>query len=111
MDKHKMNYVATILFEHMKIGMFFCIKQDGLVFNEIELLLKRLNISTAIISSVLEDLVSRGILTVNFGVDYQLNYVITEFGSYFYKKLCSTNEDIAALFEKVGVIINETDFT
>ena len=97
-----MNFITTILFEHMNIGMIFYTHSTALTIDEIDTIAKRMSISNISLNLAITDLISHGIISSCFKDDHQLRYCITEFGQYFFKKFCSANEDVAELCEKVG---------
>jgi len=104
-----MRYVSEILFEHMKIGMLLCDRNVGLTSEEIDVFSQLLNIPASVTSSALKDLVAHGIITAKFGDNHQLHYVGTEYGGYFFQKLCSVNKDAASVHNVVRGLIYEAD--
>lgn len=94
-----MNYIPTLLFEHMKIGMIIYTSSMALTANEIQNTAKNMGISEYSLSLAIKDLILHGIISANFSRNHEIIYIITEFGRYFYNKFCSEEADAKKLCE------------
>lgn len=104
-----MNIMASTLFSHMCVGMMLYINRSRLSIDELNHTAHRLGISEYSLDLIVSDLVMYGIISAIIDEYCPISYSITEFGEYFFKKLCLENKDVAKLCKKIGCEKDETD--
>ena len=101
MGKYELEYISDALFEHMLVGMIFYTYPSTLSVDMVEQICTHVQISKLSPHVAIADLISYGIISVKIDYERNLNYIITEFGKYFFDKVCQTNADAREKKKKI----------
>lgn len=101
MDKYGLEYISDALFEHLMVGMIFYTYPSVLDGDTVEQICIHVQISKLPVHTAIADLISYGIISVEIDNERNLSYIITEFGKYFFDKVCQSNVDARELCKKL----------
>ena len=102
MGKLKLTHLSAMLFENMIIGMIFYTHPGVLTLESVERILTNIKITKLPLAVAIKDLVCHGIISTTLNDSHSFSYGITEFGQYFFNKVCQTNEDAKRLCKTLG---------
>ena len=96
MDSKKMTLAVDLLFNELQLGLWLNEKTEYIPKSSIIKVGKTKELSEEEMSSILSALVAHGLILPRLK-GAEVEYIVTEFGKYFFEKLKSCNSDVEVL--------------
>lgn len=101
MDKKNLSALSNMLFDELLIGAIFYRSSSEVTTAALKSTPVCSMFSETYIDQIINDLISYGLVVPHFNRTANLSFSITDFGSYYFKKLSEENKDFNAVIAEI----------